>query len=189
MITYSDIQKFYRIEKNSTSLQDIGSNFYSELGGMLEKINEKHRQSLVWFASEIYNRREQKILNRAIGSSQLGNLKENLPENLTPEEGEMYSEIASVLLKYRKSMLNFEKLNASKKTERESTGEESPDSSAGNLNLNLIDVEILKPMPSFIGSNLVHYGPFSDGDVISIPRDNAKILIKNEFARGIKPGE
>jgi hypothetical protein len=38
------------------------------------------------------------------------------------------------------------------------------------------------PFPSIIGSDMVHYGPFKEGEVADMPLDNARVLVDEEAA-------
>ena len=42
----------------------------------------------------------------------------------------------------------------------------------------LVIVRILKDIPEIIGKNLESYGPFKKEDIATIPKENAKSLIK-----------
>jgi len=45
-----------------------------------------------------------------------------------------------------------------------------------------LEVEITGEVPEFMGTDLDRYGPFSEGDLVELPKDNAEILENRDKA-------
>ncbi len=190
MTTYQDIQKIYRLEKQTSSLQKINDDFYPDALEILSKLEEKHRKHLTKLITDIYNRRENKIILQAI-RAQRADIKP--PANITTKEMEIYNEIVGTLAKHRQKNLvrpdikekdKGKNKELNKKLEHEKKVKE--DNKNNNKNKNKkIKIRILKTLPSIIGSDLKHYGPFKEDDLIEMPAVNARVLIDTESAEEV----
>jgi DNA replication initiation complex subunit (GINS family) len=163
MITYADIQKIYMNEKAATELQKIDDCFYYDAADLLTKIEVEHREHISKKIFEIFERRRNKMVFAALRSGQ----KELA--NMLPAEKKFYGKIAKDLEDY-KEVLSGEQ------------AKESEDKTGVNTQVKKVKVKFLMPFPSIIGSDMVHYGPFKDGDVADMPLDNAKVLVEEEAA-------
>jgi DNA replication initiation complex subunit (GINS family) len=108
----------------------------------------------------IFERRERKILNAAHGFIDSG----VVPENMTDEERKLFERVVECLNAFQK--------------EREGRMEKKEE--------NLALVAILEPVHKFVGINMKHYGPFSKGDIATLPEPNADLLIKKGLAEKIE---
>ena len=190
MTTYQDIQKIYNLEKKTPSLQRINDDFYSGALDILPKLEEKHRKHLTKLLTDIYNRREEKIILHA-RRAQRAEIKP--PANITTNEVEIYDELVGILDKHRKKSLvrtdtkkrdkgMNKELNKNKESNKELKHEKKVNVDNKNKK---IKVRILRPLPSIIGSDLKHYGPFNEDDLIEMPVTNARVLINNESAEEV----
>jgi DNA replication initiation complex subunit (GINS family) len=163
MITYADIQKIYMNEKAATELQKIDDCFYYDAADLLTKIDAEHREHISKRVYEIFERRRNKIVFAALRSGQ----KE--PANMVPAEKKFYGKIAKDFEDY-KEILSGE------------SAKETGDNAGVNTRIKKVRVRFLMPFPSIIGSDMVHYGPFNEGDEADMPLDNAKVLVEQEAA-------
>ncbi len=163
MISYADVQSIYRSEKAGTELQKIDDCFYYDTIDLLAKIGEEHREYIKKLVEEIFERRRNKIVLAALRSGQ----KE--PANMVPAEKAFYAVIAKDINEYRGILSEPDKAKA------ENAG-------ASKVGIEKIKVRFLTQFPSIIGPDMVHYGPFREGDIADLPVDNAKILIEREAA-------
>jgi DNA replication initiation complex subunit (GINS family) len=163
MITYADIQKIYMNEKAATELQKIDDCFYYDAADLLTKIEVEHREHISKKVYEIFERRRNKLVFAALRSGQ----KELA--NMLPVEKKFYGKLAKDIEDY-KEILSGE------------PAKESEDKTGVNTQVKKVKVKFLMPFPSIIGSDMVHYGPFKDGDVADMPLDNAKVLVDEEAA-------
>lgn len=166
MITYADVQRVYRSEKRSPTLQKIDNRFYSKISELLAGIEEEHREYIGKLVDEIFERRRNKIIVNAIRSP------EKEPENMIPVERAFYAELTRALAKYKGKVFS-EKFKGEEPAEIEKIKTEK------------IKVRFLRSLPSIIGSDMVHYGPFKEGDEVELPKDNAEILIDQEIAEEV----
>jgi len=168
MITYADVQRVYRSEKRSPTLQKIDDKFYSKISELLTGIEKEHREYIRKLVDEIFERRRNKIVINALRSP------EKEPGNMIPIERAFYAELTRALAKYKERVLS-EKFK----------GEEEP-AEIEKIKTEKIKVRFLRSLPSIIGSDMVHYGPFKEGDEVELPKDNAEILIDQEIVEEIE---
>jgi|WetSurMetagenome_2_1015567.scaffolds.fasta_scaffold03966_4 DNA replication initiation complex subunit (GINS family) len=164
MINYADIQKIYMNEKAATELQKIDDCFYYDAADLLTKIEAEHREHISKRVYEIFERRRNKIVFAALRSGQ----KE--PANMVPAEKKFYGKLTKDLEDYKEIL--------SGEPARENEG----DKVSVNTHIKKVKVKFLIPFPSIIGSDMVHYGPFKEGDVADMPLDNAQVLVDEEAA-------
>ncbi|MCX6695250.1 MAG: hypothetical protein NTU61_03010 [Candidatus Altiarchaeota archaeon] len=162
MISYADLERAYRLEKDSPVLQKISDNFYSEA---LELIGSpelsEQKKNLTGLLNEIYDRRKTKVVLHALRS-----MAEKPPENATSGEALLYKKVLSVLIESRESVLQ--------------PPESKPIQKSIEVKMN--KVKVLRPLPSIIASDLKEYGPFNGGEVVELPEDNARILVSQGMA-------
>lgn len=190
MITYADIQRIYRLEKNSSNLQVIPENFYSELKILLSQLPEEHQSYIKKLASEIYESRKRKILMQAMR-------KGDTLENSITSEKELYNELIRLLKDYENKQfqediatLEEEKKETEKIVEtidkKQEFKEEEEESEKGASKQEMIKLKILKPLPSIVAQNSISYGPFSENMEVTLPEKIAKILLDKEVAEKIE---
>ena len=166
MISYADVQSIYRSEKAGTELQKIDDCFYYDAADLLTKIDAEHREYIKKLVEEIFERRRNKIVLAALRSGQ----KE--PANMVPAEKTFYARIVKDINEYKGIL---------------SEPDKAKEENAGSVKaaIEKIMVRFLTQFPSIIGPDMVHYGPFKEGDTADIPADNARILIEKEAAEEI----
>jgi DNA replication initiation complex subunit (GINS family) len=189
----------YRKEKMSPYLQDLGEDFYSEVRGVMRELESKYDESrgktkkqgmllkeldnVGSIIKDLYEIRERKVVLSALNLVRREDEEIEL-ENLTEEEEKMLEDIASILKKNRKAILegdggNKVKNSPSKKPPEKKKAETEADNS-------LITVRITKDLPSIVGVDGKIYGAFQEEDVVSLPDANAKALIEQGAAEEIK---
>ncbi|MEM2715478.1 MAG: hypothetical protein QW762_02070, partial [Candidatus Thermoplasmatota archaeon] len=116
MLTYEKLRNIDEMERNSSSLTKIDTDFYSQAISYIEEIEsriEKEKESpshkLMILSDElrntkrllqsIFERREKKIVSFALHSARTG---KEMPENMTNEEKIFYEELLNVINAYRK---------------------------------------------------------------------------------------
>ena len=165
-MNYEEIQKVYRLEKNTPTLTEIPKNFFAEAGSLIESLEEKHRDSISRFFGEIIGNRRRKILLHALRTED-----EKLPPtNATPDEVEFHTELVGVLARHKSRLL-------SQKTPQppQALVEEKK----------TVSVRILRALPAMAGSGAETFGPFREGDVAELPLESAGILITQGAAEKI----
>ncbi len=49
-----------------------------------------------------------------------------------------------------------------------------------------VTLRFLKPVPAIVGIDMKSYGPFQVEDVASVPSENARVLVKQGYARPVE---
>lgn len=167
MITYEALRKLISNEKSNRILQELPNDFFIQVNNYLKNKAQMTGKEDRWelesaknIIQDLMNIRERKILQLALYASKSG-IKVN---NLTPVEKEFFDSLVNLIKDFRKK--------------REKVSEEKT-----------IMVAFLKNVPKFIGIDMKTYGPFSEGDVASLPEENAKLLIEKGLSKEIKYDE
>jgi len=165
MLTYNEIQRIYRAERRSTTLQKIPENFYSDLSEFLSKIDEENKQNINKLFNEICEMRRNKIVIHALYCA------DEPPNNIITVEKPMYDEFSRLISEYNKRILV--EIKNSVKESRDVDNREKE---------NTVKVKITRALQSIIGSDMLSYGPFKGGEIVELPVDTAKILIRQNSA-------
>ena len=101
-MNYEEVQRIYRLEKNTPGLTEIPPDFFAQAGSLIESVEERHRESLAKFFGEIIGRRRRKIRLHALRMEDA----DLPPTNSTPLEGEFYRDLAGVLARHKQRFLS-----------------------------------------------------------------------------------
>ena len=186
VLTFAYLRELQKKERTSRKLENLPADFYTTISEYLARKGiQNDVESARPIIKYILERREQKVLELAAMSVSA----DIAPENLLPEEKELFDAAQSLLKAHRDVIGNlFEK--KSKPTEAsedrmseerdasESEEKEPPKEKPVNARL-----EALKEVPSFIAEDLAAHGPWKQGDVVECPPKAAKVLVDNGFAK------
>lgn len=168
MLTYDALSRIVKEEKEEKNrLAAIPANFFEEVK---EYLDAKSRMAAgkddLWelnsarrILQDMMDVRERKILTAALYFPRTG----SEPENMTSEEQEFFSKVARHLEEFQKK--------------RKSMLENKEDASVAAL---------LTDVPEFVGTDLKNYGPYKEGDIATIPTENAKVLVQKNAAKIIE---
>jgi DNA replication initiation complex subunit (GINS family) len=176
-IDYDEVRRIHRLEKNNNSLVDVEEDFFDSLNvfmmdekkqyleGLknLSTVKARDYTNLKKMVEEIFMVRERKLLNKALISSRTGELSESkiaLQEKKTLEE----------LLK---------SLNSHRDYLEEVFGEQKEKKAR---ELSVIEIKIMKDLPSFVGVDMNEYGPVEKDNKVKLPFKVANLLISRELA-------
>ena len=163
MLTYETIRKIIEEEKASGKLAKVPEDFFKEARTYLDKKSQIGRdwelESAERRLQEIIEIREKKIINLALYASRT----KVEPENLTQEEQELFNKILSAFKAFKEAL-------------EKSMGEKAREDL----------VVVLKDLEEFVGIDMQAYGPFKSGDISTMPKANADLLIKKEIARKLE---
>jgi len=197
IITYDSIYETLRKEKYEPEIQKLTETFYSDaINYMKEKQalveTQKSQQSIFSnetvkterqihnikkLLKELYERRENKIIQLALFSSRTGT-KLDLT-NLLSEEQEFFTTTYDIFTTYKQDILHnllaLKHPKISKPKDIKTIDQEK-------IKL----VRFLNPVPKFMGEDLNIYGPFDSDDIASLPTKTASLLIKSNRAQEIK---
>lgn len=156
MLTYESIRKILDEEKATGRLTNIPESFFIDALNYLDKKakvaeEEWKLDSARRRLQDIIELRERKIINSAVNS-----VKANVSvDNLTQEEKEFFNSLVALVKAFR------QKLQKAMDTKEK----EEP-------------IVLLQDIDEFVGANLKNYGPFKTGDMASVPKAVAELLVK-----------
>lgn len=198
-ITYESLYDILRKEKSQEELQKLDQNFFSFVAEYLntkKQILESQESKDSIFASaeiqktrkqlensqkilkELYERRENKIIQMALFSSRAESRIDH--ELMLKEELEFYNSIISTLNSFRTSILDnliVGRMPVLDKPKAIKTQEEQDDTKL---------VRFINAVPRFVGDDLNIYGPYEEQDVANLPQKVVKVLIDKNRAEEIK---
>ena len=168
MITFETLRKIEQQERNSAKLSDLPERFLEEAKQYLEKkekmatgkIDEWELKTAVRRLQEILEFRERKIVNFALTYVRSG----VAPGGLLPEEKQLFESTVASVKDFKKR--RWEALSGTKK--------------------NFKAIAFLEDVPQFIGTDMINYGPYSRGDIATVPEENAKLLLDKKAAEVIE---
>jgi len=194
VITYETLYEILRREKLRAELQPLDKNFLKDvvtyltdkqsiLDSQMKKASifsnsetqktQKQIENIKRMIQELYEKRENKIVQLAIFSSRADEKSDS--QGMLEEEKALYEELVSLLNNFRdKILLNVLSLKTPEVQQKEEPKELKKDD---KLNNRLI--RFLHATPKFVGDDLKVYGPFEEEDVASLPLKAADILIRN----------
>ncbi len=178
---YNELYLAWKQEVEKDELGKLSSSFYSDLANYLKKLREESRmldkrtakasllkketQNVKRMAVELIETRYRKLI-RVVSKGE-----EPPAEGLTSEEEKLLSGVTPVTETYHsfaKNVLHGNSLIV--------------DAEQGNKRIVL---RFLKDIPAIMGADMKPYGPFKVEDIASLPRENAKILVKQGLAEKI----
>ncbi len=173
-IDFDELRRIHRLEKNTSKLVQVEEDFIDSVEKFVEEEKKKYLESLKNFSpstartfanmkriiEEIFLIREKKILNKALINS---HTKETNYENMASQEKELYKKMVSLLESNTK---NLESMFGEKEKKKE-----------------LVKIEILQDVPTFVGTDMKEYGPFKKNDVVEVPQKISKLFISRKIAK------
>ncbi len=183
VMDYDEIRRIHRLERNTSKLVPLSENFYNELNDFVKDQRENYLDSLKEFSpnkardftnlkkmiEEIFSLREKKVITKALISSRT---KESSLEGMPLPEKKLFEKLLSLLNSHNELMEGFFQ---GKSVNRQK-------------DLNIVSVKILSEIPSFVGTDMKDYGPFSKDQIVSLPYAVAKLLVSRSMAERKKGG-
>ena len=191
-IDYKTLRRIQQLEKNSSLLTKIDSNFYfksSEYLKNLDKLIEKEDnypknkllqdeiQNTKKIATGIYEQREKKIVQAALSKARGG--RPDL-KNLLNVEKPLYDSIINLMMQSRKEILN-NKAEENKNNEIPIKNKETVEKIENTNPIVRVTIDI----PEFIGTDMKTYSLRKD-DVLSLPKEMSEPLLKRDVIKRIK---
>lgn len=195
IITYETIYGILRQEKYNSEIQILSKTFFKDIINYLKEKesllksqkekgtfpkevekNKKQIENIKKILKELYERRENKIIQLALLSSR-SDKKDDL-SNLLPEEKQLFNEFKNTFIQYKNSILN------------QVLSKKIPDIKPKDIKIEKPNstklVRFIHTVPKFIGTDLNIYGPFESENLASLPLKVADVLIKRKRAQEIK---
>lgn len=213
ILTFRFLRELQKQERTTKELEKLDTDFYKQVASYMEKKMGLDLKDNADFASkrdldhtkiiikDILNRRERKVINLA-----MLNARENiLPENILPEEKELFEKITTGVKKYRSTLefVFYDENDENDTTEKKETikdktsqqpsqkknmktYENISDNDKGTdkndnkpqQDTDTIKIIILDNVPQFVAGDGKSYGPFKKDDIVDIPTTAATLLIK-----------
>ena len=188
--TYEDIYELFRNEQYSSDLQTLTINDLKKIKKYFEEKNSETKnqdQSLNLFSThnrakiqvelsnatrivkDLLERRERKVISRAVFNSRSDDSMRDTSNMLTLEE-ELYDKLIKLLRHSRKSFL--ETIDNDGVTPQTTTSVQPVEEKTNNKTY-----YAQGDIPEFYGPNLKKMGPFKTGDIVSAPPEILDILI------------
>jgi DNA replication initiation complex subunit (GINS family) len=173
-IDYDELRRIHRLEKNTSKLVEVDDDFIDSLQAFVEEEKKKYLASLKNFSAsdareftnlkrvveEIFLMRQKKLLNKALISSRT---KEVDGEKMSTQEKEAFRKLLRIL----EDQFSFYESLFGEKEKREAE---------------MVSLKILKDVPTFVGTDMKEYGPFSDGEEVELPAKIAKLFLSRKIA-------
>ena len=204
IITYERLYELLRKEKYSQELQKIDEGFFQSVVKYLEEKTaiiqaQKSKESI--FSSEIektekqlvnvkkivkelYEKRENKIMQLALFSSRIK--ERDVASSLLPEERKLFLEVVDTLSHFRESVLERVVERKAPSTEGRKPKELKREEESSETIQNMKVVRMVHPVPQFVADDMKVYGPFEEEDTSIMPKKAANILIDKKRAEEIK---
>ncbi len=175
---YDELFEAWRKEKENAGIQPLPRGFYARLAGYVKKVRGERRmldektvkgrlllkegENVRSMAEELVQTRYEKMM-RMITSGDI------IPTTtLTEEEETLYREGASQADSFQAFMKDLLRGRLRGETKARPKG--------------IIIVRILQEIPEIIGADMRAYGPFKPEDIATLPKENARTLIKQGVA-------
>ncbi|MBT7297614.1 hypothetical protein HN841_02510 [archaeon] len=200
IITYENLYNILRKEKQNQELQELKETFYNEVMAYIEEKKEilesqqkkesifttievqktkKQLENIFKILKELYEKRENKIIYLALLNSKT-NEETNEESFMLERELELYESLKKVLDNSRNSIFDSI-INGNKQEDIE-----PKDLKVEKMPKNSKKITILKPIESFVDTNLKTRGPFKKEDMAILPEEIAELLISKNIAKEIR---
>ena len=176
-LDYDELRRIHRLEKNTSKLVEVDDDFIDSLGVFIEEEKKKYLASLKNFSAsdareftnlkrvieEIFLMREKKILNKALIAA---HTKEVSEEKMALQERETFRKLLRLLDDHFDLLSSF--FGDKEKKEAQ-----------------LVSIKILKDVPTFVGTDMKEYGPFKEGESVSLPSKVARLFVTRKIAQEV----
>ncbi len=173
-IDFDELRRIHRLEKNTSKLVEVDDDFIESLEKFVEEEKKKYLSSLKNFSSsdvreftnlkrvieEIFLMREKKLLNKALIAA---HTKDINMDKMAKEEADTYKKMLKLLNDHNNIYSSLFGERQKEETE-------------------LVTINIIKEVPTFVGTDMQEYGPFSSGQKVDVPSKIAKLLVLRKIA-------
>lgn len=181
---YDRLFEAWKKEKENAEIQSLPRGFYADLAAYLRKIHEGKRMldertvkgRLILGEEENVKRMAEDLVQARYEKLMLKTSKGEIVQatTLAEEEESLYKEATS----QADSFQAFTKKLMQGRLTKESKAKIKPAS--------VMVVRILQEIPEIIGADMKTYGPFKPEDIASLPKENARTLIKQGAAMEVE---
>jgi len=179
---YNQLFEAWKKEKENAEIQPLPKGFYADLVAYIKKIREERRmldertvkgrlllqeeENVNRMAEELVQTRYEKMVRavsrgEAISTATMAEEEQSLYKNISAQVDSFQT--------FTKNLLQGRLLQETRK----------------NLH-GLVVVRFLQEIPEIVGEDMKTYGPFKPEDIASVPKENAKTLIKQGVAAEVE---
>lgn len=172
-IDYDELRRIHRLEKNTSKLVEVDDDFIDSLQTFVDDEKKKYLSSLKNLSSgevrefsnlkrvveDIFQMREKKLLNKALIAA---HTKEAEVEKMSTQERDTFKKLLKVLEEHYDLFISLFGEQAAKQE--------------------LVSLKVLKDVPTFVGTDMKEYGPFSEGQNVQLPQKIAKLFLSRKIA-------
>ena len=176
-ISYDELRRIYRLEKNASKLVEVPEDFYNSLNEFVREEKKAYLDSLKDWSSNkskdfsnlkktvesLYALREKKLLNLALLHTGGSN---EPPSGMAQQERELFNRLLNSLNAHHQLLEELFSNHAQERAQE----------------LTHLRVRISGDLESFMGDDLKEYGPFKQNQVVSLPYKVAKVLVARSLA-------
>jgi len=176
--SYDDVKQVWLAEKTSRELMEIPEEFYQNVAKYVAQLNlelkrseplrggllQEELQNVFQMVQEIYLSRTLKAIDEVAQGK--------LPDTLLERERYAFNEIRQSLKKLCAELIP-------------PTITESAELAAPREITNVLLI-MQAEVPTIVGDDLRQYGPFKKGEITSLPRRSAELMMKHGLARKIE---
>ena len=201
-ISFEDIHELLRSEKYSSDLQPLSEEQLNQINHYLEskkQLLQKQKESALFennpqdklrdelenanrALKDFYDKREKKLITRAIFTARSGSQLKDTTNMLKSEEM-IYDKLVEIL---KTSWGNFFSLLNAKFTDKEIEHEKPLNNVSGEVSINtqasLIKLQFADDIPELLDSDLKKWGPFTKNQIAELPAELAELLLKQSKA-------
>ncbi|MFH1285284.1 MAG: hypothetical protein ABIH99_01755 [Candidatus Micrarchaeota archaeon] len=191
-LTYDELRKLQSREKNDSLLTELPQDFYENVRTFLEGWNTKlsgkfglaeakEYENILKILRDIYYKRQQKILFKALLVAKTG---EDV-DGLATGERELFGSILGSLKEsdaYFDSLLSVQRA-AHQMVEQQKI--QTPKQVQPKFEKSVKRLKFSTEIPKFVGSDQMSYGPFNAGDEHELPNSEAELLLRKGVAQEI----
>jgi DNA replication factor GINS len=191
---YDELFTAWKLEKNSEAIQPLPSDFFRQVLGYLSELKESRSREKVGSSIDSARRREidyvefmlSNLLKMRAKKIALLSLEDSseLASDLIETEAGLVERLRGLMREYAKQC--SQPSNASEIVTEKSSEMEARLSAMPQDNSALMLLRVLQPIPKLVGVDLDEYGPFQPEDIVSLPRENALVLIARGAASEVK---
>jgi len=179
---YNQLFEAWKKEKENVEFQPLSRGFYADLAAYIKKLREERRmldertvkgrllqqeeENVKRMAEELVQTRYEKMV-RTVSKGEV------IPTTTLAEEEEtLYKNVSTQTDSFQSFIKNLLLSRLPQETKVNSPG--------------LLVVRFLQEIPEIVGADMKTYGPFKPEDIASIPKENAKTLIKQGIASEVE---
>jgi DNA replication factor GINS len=192
---YAELFTAWKREKNSEAVQPLSNDFFKKVSEYLLSLKESRSNEKKESNIDSANRREidyvefmfSDLMKMRAKKIALLSLEQPVeaPPDLIEIEVRLINSLREHLREYREQCAQTQ--STFEASAKETHLGEAHTATGTQETSNLILLRILQPIPKLVGVDLDEYGPFQPEDIVTLPRENALVLIARGVASEVKP--